>query len=238
MQLKDKRVLVIGGASGIGYAVAERALAEGASVVIAGRSAEGLASAQTALGAGVETVAFDIGDPAQAEAAYAGIGQIDHLVTTAAALTYAPVADIPLEAVAATIGSKIWGPFLAARFAAPNIRPGGSMTFFTGLAAYRPGPGTAIVATVNAGLEGMIKALAVELAPLRVNGVSPGVTPTPGWDFMEAGDREGLFASLRETLPARRVGDPADLAAAALLMMTNPFITGTVLDVDGGGRLS
>jgi NAD(P)-dependent dehydrogenase (short-subunit alcohol dehydrogenase family) len=84
----------------------------------------------------------------------------------------------------------------------------------------------------------MVKALAVELAPLRVNGLSPGVTDTPGWDFMPGQDREKLFAEQRMSLPARRIGAPEDIAAAALLLMTNPFITGTVLDVDGGGRLS
>ncbi|CAN5352038.1 SDR family oxidoreductase [soil metagenome] len=238
MNLQGKKVVVVGGNSGIGQAVAKRALAEGAIVVVTGRSQDRLAQAKAALGGTVESFAFDAGDAAQAQAAYQSIGPIDHLITTAAALTYAPVGEIALDAVQAMIGSKIWGPFLAARFAAPHIRPGGSMTFFTGLAAYRPGPGTAIVATVNAGLEGMIKALAVELAPLRVNGISPGVTQTPGWDFMAQDDREALFASLRQTLPARRIGAPEDLAAATLLLMTNPFITGTVLDVDGGGRLS
>lgn len=236
--LKDKTVVVIGGASGIGRAVAARALVEGASVVIGGRSQEKLDATKADLGGDVRTLAFDAGDPQAAETAYASIGPIDHLVSTAASLTYAPAATIGLDAVGAMIGSKIMGPFLAARFAGSRIRDGGSMTFFTGLAAYRPGPGTVMVSTVNAALEGMIKALAVELAPLRVNGVSPGVTDTPGWDFMAEGDRDALFGDLRASLPARRIGAPEDHAAAAVLLMINPYITGTVLDVDGGGRLS
>jgi len=237
MTLQGKKVVVIGGNSGIGQAVAAQALNQGASVVIAGRSEDKLIAAKAELGGDVTTIAFDVGDPVAAEAAWKTIGAIDHIVTTAAALTYAPIGEIGLDAVTATIGSKIWGPFLAARYGAPNLRRGGSMTFFTGLAAYRPGPGTVIVATVNAALEGMIKALAVELAPIRINGISPGVTETAGWDFMDKKDRDDLFASLRETLPARRIGTPDDLASATLLLMTNPYITGTVLDVDGGGRL-
>lgn len=235
MMLQDQKVVVIGGSSGIGQAIAARALQEGASVVIAGRSQAKLDAAKDVLGAGVETMAFDAGDAVAAAKAYAAMGPIDHLISAAASLTYAPVATIGLDAVQAMIGSKIMGPLLAARFA--TIRAGGSMTFLTGLAAYRPAPGTVMVATVNAALEGMVKALAVELAPLRVNGVSPGVTATPGWDFLPGADRDALFAQLRESLPARRIGAPEDLAAATMLMMTNPFITGTVLDVDGGGRL-
>lgn len=238
MILKDKRVVIVGGSSGIGKAIAQRALQEGASVVIAGRSQDKLDAAKILLGGLVETIAFDSGDPQAAADVYAGIGPIDHFVSTAASLTYASIASIDLYAVEAMISTKIRGPLLAARFAADKIREGGSMTFLTGLAAYRPTPGTVAVATVNAALEGMVKALAVELAPLRVNGLSPGVTETPGWDFMPGQDREKLFAELRTSLPARRIGAPEDIAAAALLLMTNPFITGTVLDVDGGGRLS
>ncbi|MDT7532010.1 SDR family oxidoreductase [Sphingobium sp. SA2] len=238
MILQDKKIVVIGGSSGIGQAVAARALAEGASVVIGGRSQEKLDAARRALGGKVTTIAFDAGDPEGAANAYGEIGPIDHFLSTAASLTYAPVTTISLADVDAMISSKIMGPLLAARFAAAQIRDGGSMTFFTGLAAYRPGPETVMVATVNAALEGMVKALAVELAPLRINRLSPGVTETPGWDFMPMADREALFAGLRTSLPTRRIGTPEDLAAAAILLMTNPFITGTVLDVDGGGRLS
>lgn len=238
MILQDKKIVVIGGSSGIGQAVSARALAEGASVVIGGRSQEKLDAAKRALGGNVTTIAFDAGNPEAAADAYGEIGPIDHFLSTAASLTYAPVTTIGLTDVDAMIRSKIMGPLLAARFASAQIRDGGSMTFFTGLAAYRPGPGTVMVATVNAALEGMVKALAVELAPLRVNGLSPGVTETPGWDFMPKAEREALFAALRTSLPTRRIGTPEDLAAAAILLMTNPFITGTVLDVDGGGRLS
>lgn len=217
-------------------AIAKLALAEGASVVVAGNSAESARTAKDKLG-DVEALSFDIGDEAAVEGAFASIGAFDHLVTTAAKLTYAALVDIPVDAVQAMLASKFWGPFFASRSAVPLLRDGGSITFFSGLAADRTGPGTSIVAAVNAGLEGFARALAVELAPVRVNCVSPGVTETAGLNFMPADERETLFAHLRETLPARRIGAPSDLAQAALAVMTNRYITGSVLHCDGGGHL-
>lgn len=237
MRLKDQRVVVLGGTSGMGLAIAELAIAEGASVVVAGNSAESARAAKDKLGT-VETLSFDVGDEAAVKAAFDGIGAFDHLVTTAAKLTYAPLVEIPVDAVEAMLATKFWGPFFASRSAVPLLRDGGSITFFSGLAADRPGPSTSIVAAVNAGLEGFARALAVELAPVRVNCVSPGVTETAGWNFMPEEEREKLFAHLRETLPARRIGAPSDLAEAALAVMTNRYITGSVLHCDGGGHLA
>lgn len=238
MTFKDKHIVIIGGSSGIGLGLAQAALDRGAEVTITGRSAKRLAKANATLGGKAALAAFDAGDAREAEPAYASLGPIDHLVTTAAALAYAPIGEISLDDVSEMLSGKFWAPFLAARFAAPKIVAGGSITFFSGLAAYRPGPGTAAVAAVNAGLEGLAKALAVELAPLRVNVLSPGVVETPGWDFLSRTDREAFFASQARSLPTRYVGTPADIAEAALTLMGNRYITGTVLHVDGGGRLA
>ena len=238
MRLRDQRLVVLGGTSGLGLALAELAIAEGASVVVAGNSAVGAEKAKAQLGERAEAIALDIGNEAEVAAAFERIGTLDHLVTTAAKLTYAPLGELSVDAVTAMLASKFWGPFFAARAAAPRLRTGGSITFFSGLAADRPGPGTSVVAAVNAGLEGFARALAVELAPLRVNCVSPGVVATAGWNFMPEADRNALFEHLRSTLPARRIGEPRDLAEAALAVMTNPYVTGTVLHCDGGGHLA
>ncbi len=238
MRLKDQRVVILGGTSGMGFALAELALEEGASVVVAGSSPDSAAKAGERLGGRVEAIHLDIGKEAEVVAAFERIGSLDHLVTTAAKLTYAPVGELSVEAVEAMLGSKFWGPFFASRTAAPRIRQGGSITFFTGLASDRPGPGTSVVSAVNAGLEGFARALAVELAPLRVNCVNPGVVRTEGWGFMPEADREKFFDGLTKSLPARRVGEPRDLAEAALAVMTNRYVTGTVLHANGGGHLA
>ncbi|TWF47539.1 SDR family oxidoreductase [Neorhizobium alkalisoli] len=238
MDLENKHVVIVGGGSGMGLGLAKAALDRGAKVTIAGRSQDRLDKANETLGNRAVTASLDAGDADSAKNAYASMGSIDHLVTTAAALTYAPIADIALEDVQQMLAGKFWGPFFAARFAGATIREGGSITFFSGLAAYRPGPGTAVVAAVNAGLEGLAKALAVELAPLRVNVLSPGVVETPGWDFMPEADRRAFFEGQTKSLPSRYVGTPADVAEAALSLMTNRYVTGTVLHVDGGGRLA
>ncbi len=174
----------------------------------AGNSPEGARKAKAALGGDVEALSFDVGDEAAVRNAFDGIGPFDHLVTTAAKLTYAPLGELPVAAVTEMLATKFWGPFFAARSASKLLRPGGSITFFSGLAADRPGPGTSIVSAVNAGLEGFARALAVELAPLARELRLPGVTETAGWNFMPEADRKAFFDGLRKSLPARRVGQP------------------------------
>lgn len=119
-----------------------------------------------------------------------------------------------------------------------NLKVGGSILLFSGLGADRPAPGTSIVSALNAGVEGLVRALAVELAPLRVNAISPGVLETEGWAFMDEGTRKGFFADLATKLPVRRTGAPRDLAEAALFALTNPYLTGEVVHVNGGGSLA
>lgn len=187
----------------MGLGVAEAALSRGARVTIASRSQDRLDGANKQLGGRAKTIAFDAGDDDAAPKAYASLGPIDHLVTTAAALSYGPIGDASLEDIESMLAGKFWTPVLAAKYAAPLMSGGGSITFFSGLAAYRPGPGMAVVAALNAGLEGLTKALAVELAPLRVNAISPGVVETPGWDFLTEADRNAFFAAQAQTLPSR-----------------------------------
>jgi NAD(P)-dependent dehydrogenase (short-subunit alcohol dehydrogenase family) len=238
MHIKGKHIVVAGGGSGIGFAIAAEALAQGASVTIAGRSANKLAQARERLGE-VRTVVMDLGDVVSAEAGFREIGnKFDHVVSTAADLTYAPLAGMERAAIERMLAGKFWGPVHLVKYGLPLLRANGSILFFSGLAADRPAPGTSIVSALNAGVEGFTRALAVELAPLRVNAISPGVVDTEGWAFMPEDERRKFFDQLATQLPARRIGTPADLAQAALFVLGNPYLTGEVLRVNGGGNLT
>lgn len=238
MSYQGKKVVILGGGSGMGLALAKKVIASGGTVVIGGRNAAKLDRAAAMLGDCASYMAFDLGDEAAVKTAFENIGAFDHLVTTAAELTFASVSELTTAQVESMLVSKFWGPFYASKYAAPLIAQNGSITFFSGLAAYRPAPGASIVAALNAALEGFAMTLALEIKPVRVNVVSPGVVDTPTWDFLGADDRQGLFDSVAGSLPVGRVGQADELADAALSLMGNGFINGTVLHVDGGGRIA
>ncbi|AMV41329.1 SDR family oxidoreductase [Paraburkholderia caribensis] len=237
MDIKGKHLVVAGGSSGIGFAIAQLALEHGARVTIAGRTEEKLADASRRL-EGVATLQMDLGDAASAAAGFKKLGSFDYFVSTAADLTYAPLAEMKRDAIDRMLAGKFWGPINLVQFGLPNLRVGGSILLFSGLAADRPAPGTSMVSALNAGVEGLVRALSVELAPVRVNAISPGVVETEGWSFMDAESRSGFFSDLATKLPVRRTGTPADLADAALFALTNPYLTGEVLHVNGGGSLT
>ena len=236
-----ERVVVIGGSSGMGLEVARKLIANSTDVVIAGRSLERLQVARAMLGeAHVEIMSMDIGDQKQVEASFAQIGAFDHLVVTAADLPYGPILELAESEIMRAVRSKFLGPVFVAQQAAKQINPGGSMTFTSGIAAKRPMKNGAIAAAINSGLEGLVRALAIELAPLRVNAVSPGWTDTPIWNKMASITpemKQEAFANMNARLLTGRIGTTEDMADAILFLMKNTFSTGSVLDVDGGHRL-
>jgi NAD(P)-dependent dehydrogenase (short-subunit alcohol dehydrogenase family) len=240
MKVPD-RVVVIGGGSGMGLEVAKKVLAAGGEVVIAGRSQDRLQAARTSLGADrLEVATVDIGERSQVASLFARVGRFDHLVITAADLPYGPVMELTESDLMRAVRSKFLGPVFAAQESAARIRPGGSITFTSGIAARRPMRGGSAAAAINSGLEGLVRALAIELAPLRVNAVSPGWTDTPIWDGMAGMTTERkreAFAAMATRLPSGRVGRAEDIAEAIVFLMKSEFSTGTVLDVDGGHRL-
>lgn len=236
----DGTIVVIGGSSGIGLAVARRSLDDGAAVVIAGRSQQRLDAARadldrTGLPAGrLSAYPVDIGDPAQVSRLFERVGTLSHLVVTAADLPYGPVVSLSEDSMVRAVRSKIIGPLFAAQEAAPRITKPGSITFTSGIAASRPAPGGALAATVNGALESMVLALALELAPIRVNAVSPGWVDTPVWDQLATPDvKNARMADLAARLPARRLGRPEDIANAVAFLTADNFVTGTVLHAEG-----
>ena len=234
--LDNRQVLVIGGSSGIGLAVARSASAAGARVTIAGRDADKLERAARELGGDVATAAVDLTDPGTIAALFDG-RDLDHLAITGPGPGFAAFLEADLGQVRADFDAKFFGQYLAARHAAAVLtnKGAGSITFMSGAFSQRPPPGASTLAAVQAGLEGLARALAVELGPVRVNAVSPGLTDTPlirGLFGDEAA--EGLYEQTASDLPTGRVTRPEDVAEVYLMLMRNPAMTGTTIYPDGG----
>ncbi|ESY81510.1 short-chain dehydrogenase [Mesorhizobium sp. LNHC220B00] len=241
MSISNQKILIVGGGSGMGLALARRCLAAGAEVIIAGRGEDRLRQAREALGnpPGLGLAIVDITREDQIGALFAGIGGLDHIVSTAADIegAYRLLPELDLEAAQRVVHSKLFGPLLLAKHGSPRLAVAGSMTFVSGIAAYRPAARGSVVAAVNAALEGLVRALAIELAPLRVNAVSPGWVDTEIWAQVAGKRKAETLAAMAERLPVGRIGQPEDIADAIAFLIGNGFTTGTTLHVEGGHRL-
>ncbi|MGA7782183.1 MAG: SDR family oxidoreductase [Paraburkholderia sp.] len=231
--MKQQTVVVIGGLSGIGRAVAQRAAAEGARVIAVGRRPAPAGWSQE-----IETASVDITDEAAVERFFSELGALDHLVVTSGpVISSAKLVDLDINAAREAYDVKVFGQMRAAKHAARYIAKTGSITLTSGLLARKAVPGALVKATMNAAIENMGKTLAKELAPVRVNVVSPGMVETGMWGEMPEAERKAMAAQAGSGLPVGRVGQTDDLAQAYWLVMTNGFMTGAVVDVDGGGLL-
>jgi NAD(P)-dependent dehydrogenase (short-subunit alcohol dehydrogenase family) len=238
MTIGGKRIVLLGGTSGIGFATAQAAAREGASVVVASSRQASVDRALGILPAGAEGHAADLTDARALPALFERVGPFDHLVFTAGeALKLASLASTDPASARRYFELRYWGAFLAAKYGSPGIRPGGSIVFTSGIAGQRPRAGWALGASICSAVEGLTRALAVELAPIRVNAVSPGVVKTPLWGEMPEADRDALYQQVARTLPVGHAGEPAEIAEAYLYLMRQTYGTGQVLVVDGGALL-
>jgi NAD(P)-dependent dehydrogenase (short-subunit alcohol dehydrogenase family) len=231
--LTGQRVLVVGGSSGIGFETAAAAGSAGASVTIAARSEIKLKAAAEKLGDSVETEVLNTNDNVAIERFFAQDEPWDHIVISASQTKSGPVRGLDLGDAKAAMESKFWGAHRIARVA--RVRDNGSLNLISGFLSERPSASAVLQGAINAALEALARGLALELAPVRVNAVSPGLIETPLWNDLPEEKRKAMFESAAARLPARRVGQPADIANAVLFLLTTPFATGSTVRVDGGG---
>jgi NAD(P)-dependent dehydrogenase (short-subunit alcohol dehydrogenase family) len=233
MMLQGKKVVVVGGSSGIGLSTAELAKTEGAEVIIASRNADRLNAAAAKLG--VTAIPADVTSDESVVSLFRACGPVDHVVVTAAQLRSGPFKTVAMEDVRSTMEGKFWGAWRVARSA--EIRAGGSLTLVSGYLSIRPRPNSAIVGAANGALESLARSLALELAPVRVNCVSPGIIDTPIRAAMPEAARLDMLAKTAAALPVGRVGLGEDIARQILAFMTIGFATGSIVYIDGGALI-
>lgn len=236
-RLTGQTVVVIGGSSNIGLAVARQAAQGGASVVITSR--DGTAAEQAAAGlADARGISLDLGDEATIAAAAKALPVIDHVVITAAAHHNVAVTELDIDKTVGAFQAKVIGPLLVAKHFAPKMSARGSLVLFSGVVAWRPSPPYTVMAIANGAVQFAVGALAKELAPVRVNAVSPGIVDSGVWDAMPAEQRQGFFARSAQQTLAGRVGNLDDIADAVMWLLGAGFVTGETIHVEGGARIA
>jgi NAD(P)-dependent dehydrogenase (short-subunit alcohol dehydrogenase family) len=234
----DQRVVVLGGSSGIGLATAKLAAANGASVAIVSRSRGRIDAALEQLPSSAEGYIADLTSPDETKELFGQLGGFDHLVYTAGEnLRLATLKETDLDDARGFLETRFWGALAAIDAAQYQIRPGGSIVLMSGTAGARPQAGWSIAAAICGAIEGLTRALAIELAPIRVNAVVPGVVRTELWASMPEAQREAMYAATASILPVGRVGEADEVAEAIGYLMSNGYTTGTTLEINGGGVL-
>lgn len=237
MGLANKRIVILGGTSGIGLQVGKLAAAEGGHVVLASSNPSKVDAAKDAV-PGAEGRQIDVLSESNIKAFFAEIGPFDHLVYTAGeSLLVEPLETLSLPRAQAFFGVRFWGSFLAVKYAVPNILPGGSVVLTSGMASRRPHACLTAVSAVCGAGESLTRALAVELAPLRVNAVCPGLVRTELWNSFPAEERQAMDERAQQRLLVGRIGEAPEVAEAYLYLMKNGFSTGEVIVTDGGASV-
>jgi len=236
-RLQGQDVVIFGGSTGIGLATAHAVKQRGANITLVARNAEKLEAAARALG-GARAKVADICDRQQVEAIFAGMASVDHLVITAGSLGGGRLADTDPDLLLSALHERIAGPLYAIKAALARMPNTASVVLTGGQFSDRPSPhGFSVVSAAVRGIEALARSLALELKPIRVNVISPGFVDTPLFDGMGLKGRSALLSQAANALPGGRVGRAEEVAEAILLLLTNGYMTGEVLHVDGGGRL-
>ena len=238
MTLNGKRVIVLGGTSGIGFAVARAAAGQGAEVTVASSRQSSVDKALATLPATAGGSALDLRSSSAISAFFENIGEFDHLVYTAGEpLAPRALAESDIASAREFFEVRYWGALTAVKNALGRIRPGGSITLSSGGTSQRPVAGWTAPTSVCGAIEALTRALAVEIAPVRVNAVRPGLVRTDLWQNFPESDRDALYAATAQSLPVGRIGDPEDIAESYLYLMNSGYTTGSIVTIDGGHLL-
>jgi NAD(P)-dependent dehydrogenase (short-subunit alcohol dehydrogenase family) len=237
--LNGKRIVLLGGTSGLGFAVAEMAASEGAEIVVVSSRQESVDQAVARLPKGTKGYALDLSNEEEVRDFFDRIGTFDHLAYTAGeSLQLKEIDETNLEEARRFFELRFWGAYTAAKYGHSHIRAGGSIVLTTGLAGRRPQKGWTVASSLCGATESLTLALAAELAPIRVNAVCPGVVRTELWRNMSEEAREALFQGVAQSIPVGRVGEAQDIAQTYLYLMHEGYSTGQVIVVDGGATLA
>lgn len=233
--MQDKTIVVVGGASGIGYATAQMAASLGAHVILSSRNVANLKTAADRIEGDVRWIPLDMTDEASVSSWKDQLPAIDHLVISASSAAHGPFASAEMAPLRAMFDAKFFGPYLTAREALPKIKPGGAIMLFSGVLSRRPGANCSGLGAVNGAVEALTRAMALELGPdIRVNCMSPGMVRSEAYAGMAEEAREAMYRDTGASLPVGRVGETHEIAQAVLATLTNGYLTGQILDVDGG----
>ncbi len=234
MPLKNKKIVIIGGSSGIGLAVAKAALKKGADVVIAGRSEEKLAKAKADLNENVHTYTIDMLQEESIIDFFKKVGPFDHLQLTAAEVQFGDMDALSIADARHSFDSKFWGPYMAVKHARETLAKEGSITLYSGAASQRPSKDSIILTAITSAVEGLARALSIALTPIRVNVISPGITLTPLFTNMGQEAVEHIFDAYKDMLLVKRYATADEIATTAIYLMSNDYVTGSLQMVDGG----
>ena len=236
--LNNKKIIILGGSSGLGLAAAKAAAGEGGNVIIVSSNQQRLSAALDLLPGESSGFSVDLSKEENIKTFFEQIGNFDHLIYTAGEnISMNMMEDMDIEQAKDFFNIRFWGVLAAIKYGKAHLNEGGSITLMSGSFGQRPSKGYSLGASICGAMDAFTRAMAVELAPIRVNNIAAGVIKTNLWDNLSEEDRNGFYKYMEDASLLKRVGEPEDIAQAFLYLMKQPHTTGQSLVIDGGSVL-